>query len=243
MLLDSRDGICGVEESAQESAPKSIWPRGWHGGCQPQRARAWGQNGTLRISKHLLVGKKSDMGRGFGSAKNQYTTCHPRACSPGPEVLREMPTQLLSCEHSSSRRRTERFAVIPKRTVTKEKDWWHLSSPRSGSEPTPKAIPLLIRIRAQGGSGARFWSCPVPAALLKTGGDKFSQRLCELVLLIQRLETIPGEWQVACLNVHRRDWEEAEAAGMSPSPVQPAEAKPVHPETPLTEKSVAEYPR
>ena len=62
-------------------------------------------------------------------------------------------------------------------------------------------------------------------------------------MLIQRLEMIPGGWQVACLNVHRRDRAEAEAAGMSPSPVQSAEAKPVHLETPFTEKTAAEYPR
>jgi len=62
------------------------------------------------------------VGRGFGSAKCQYTTCHPSPCSPGPEVLREMPMQLLSCEDSSSCNRTEHFAVVSKGTVTKEKD-------------------------------------------------------------------------------------------------------------------------
>lgn len=37
---------------------------------------------------------------------------------------------------------------------------------------------------------------------------------------------IPGEWQVACLNMHRRDWAETEAAGLSPSPAQSAKAWP-----------------
>lgn len=78
--------------------------------------------------------------------------------------------------------------------------------------------------------------------LLKTEGDKFSQRLCELVLLIWWLETIPGRWQVACLNVHRRDRAEAEASGMSPSPAQSAEAESVRLETPFTGNTSAEYP-
>lgn len=41
--------------------------------------------------------------------------------------------------------------------------------------------------------------------LLKTGEDKFGQRLRELALLIWKLETRPGEHQVTCLNLHRRD--------------------------------------
>lgn len=128
----------------------------------------------------------------------------------------------LTCEHGSSWGRTEYFAVSPSRTVTKKKDEWHLCSPWSSSEPTLKATPAVITIGAQEGSGARFWQCPVPALLLKTGGDKFSQRICELFLLIQRLEMIPGEWRVACLNVHRRDQVEAETFGMPPSPAQSA---------------------
>lgn len=46
----------------------------------------------------------------------------PHACSPGREVLWDMPMQLLSCKHSSSHSRMEHFGVIPKGTVTKEKD-------------------------------------------------------------------------------------------------------------------------
>lgn len=79
--------------------------------------------------------------------------------------------------------------------------------------------------------------------IIKNRGGKFSQRLCELVLLIGWLELIPGEWQVFCLIVHRRDWEESEQAGISPFPVQCAEAEPVHLETLFTEQTVAEYPR
>lgn len=60
--------------------------------------------------------------------------------------------------------------------------------------------------------------------ILKTGGDKFSQRLYELAVLIQRLETHPKAGQVTCLDLHRRDREEAE--GMSPFAVQTVQAKP-----------------
>lgn len=41
--------------------------------------------------------------------------------------------------------------------------------------------------------------------LLKTGEDKFGQRLCELDLLIWKLKMRPEEHQVTCLNLHRRD--------------------------------------
>lgn len=60
--------------------------------------------------------------------------------------------------------------------------------------------------------------------ILKTGGDKFGQRLYELAVLIRRLETYPKAWQVTCLGLHKRDWKEAE--GMSPFPVQAVQAKP-----------------
>lgn len=78
-------------------------------------------------------------------------TSHSQVCSPRSDMLQEMPMQLLSCKHSSSR---EQFAVTPEGPVTKKKSY--VSSPESTSEPAPKAIRAVIRIRAQKGSRARF---------------------------------------------------------------------------------------
>lgn len=73
----------------------------------------WEKNEFLHISKHPF-----DVERGFGFTKYQYTTCHPHAHSPRPEVLQEVPVQLLSYEHRSTHSGMERLVVTPlKETV------------------------------------------------------------------------------------------------------------------------------
>lgn len=188
-----------------------------------------------------------DMERGF--LKYQHTTCHPHAHSPRPEVLQEVPVQLLRCEHSSSHSRMEHRAVTPPKglshpqrdsvqgerlmtTFQPTEQFWANSQSHPGA--TQNKVPGKVQ------SQVLIMSCSYCS--IKNRASKFRQRLCELVLFIGRLESIPEEWKVFCLIVHRRDWEASEQAGLSPFPVQCAEAEPVHPETFFTEQTVAEYP-
>lgn len=125
------------------------------GGMEGVSLKKLGHVGEKGVSPHFKA--CLNMERGFGFAKYQYTTCHPHAHSPRPEVLQEVLVQLLGYKHNSTHSRMEHLVVTPlKGTVSKEKGWWQLSIPHSSSEPIPKAIPVVISIRPQEGSRARF---------------------------------------------------------------------------------------
>lgn len=105
MLLGSQD-ICGVKETEKEMLLKAS-DQG--GGMEGVSLKELGHVGEKGVSPHFKAPLNTE--RGFDFAKCQYTTCHPHAHSPKPEVLQEVPAQLLAYEHSSTHSRMEHLVV------------------------------------------------------------------------------------------------------------------------------------